>query len=163
MNKETEPRSAQYLAQSHTLRKWWHWVLGPGLLIPTSDCFPWYHLPLILLLTHLRCVLKLIAVNIFTHRNHCWTKSSHFIYEQLMSWIQVHSSIFAWRIPWSEEPGRLQSLGHKKLDTTEWPTLLLLYNVALVPGVWCCESAMCLHLSPLFWVSFPLRSPQSIE
>ena len=23
----------------------------------------------------------------------------------------VHSSILAWRIPWTEEPGRLQSLG----------------------------------------------------
>ena len=24
------------------------------------------------------------------------------------------SSILAWRIPWKEEPGRLQSMGHKK-------------------------------------------------
>ena len=23
----------------------------------------------------------------------------------------THSSIFAWRIPWTEEPGRLQSMG----------------------------------------------------
>ena len=23
----------------------------------------------------------------------------------------THSSIFAWRIPWTEEPGRLQSVG----------------------------------------------------
>ena len=23
----------------------------------------------------------------------------------------IHSSIFAWRIPWTEEPGRLQSMG----------------------------------------------------
>ena len=23
----------------------------------------------------------------------------------------VHSSILAWRIPWTEEPGRLQSMG----------------------------------------------------
>ena len=29
------------------------------------------------------------------------------------------ASILAWRIPWTEEPGRLQSLGHKELDTTE--------------------------------------------
>ena len=28
----------------------------------------------------------------------------------------TYSSIFAWRIPWTEEPGRLQSMGHKKLD-----------------------------------------------
>ena len=28
------------------------------------------------------------------------------------------SSILAWRIPWTEEPGRLQSIGFKELDTT---------------------------------------------
>ena len=31
----------------------------------------------------------------------------------------THSSILAWRIPWTEEPGRLQSWGRKELDTTE--------------------------------------------
>ena len=29
------------------------------------------------------------------------------------------SSIFAWRIPWTQEPGGLQSWGHKESDTTE--------------------------------------------
>ena len=32
----------------------------------------------------------------------------------------VHSSIHAWRIPWTEEPGGLRSMGHKESDTTEW-------------------------------------------
>ena len=31
----------------------------------------------------------------------------------------THSSILAWRIPWTEEPGRLQSIGRKELDRTE--------------------------------------------
>ena len=31
----------------------------------------------------------------------------------------THSSIFAWRIPWTEDPGRLQSMGLQELDTTE--------------------------------------------
>ena len=31
----------------------------------------------------------------------------------------THSSILAWEIPWTEEPGRLQSMGHKELDKTE--------------------------------------------
>ena len=31
----------------------------------------------------------------------------------------THSSIFARRIPWTEEPGRLQSTGRKESDTTE--------------------------------------------
>ena len=30
----------------------------------------------------------------------------------------THSSIFAWRIPWTEEPGRLQTMGSQELDTT---------------------------------------------
>ena len=31
----------------------------------------------------------------------------------------THSSILAWKIPWTEEAGRLQSVGHKESDTTE--------------------------------------------
>ena len=30
----------------------------------------------------------------------------------------IHSSILAWRIPWTEEPGRLQSIGSQESDTT---------------------------------------------
>ena len=31
----------------------------------------------------------------------------------------THSSTLAWGIPWTEEPGGLQSTGSKELDTTE--------------------------------------------
>ena len=31
----------------------------------------------------------------------------------------THSSILAWRIPWTREPGRLQSMELQKSDTTE--------------------------------------------
>ena len=30
----------------------------------------------------------------------------------------THSSILAWEIPWTEEPGRLQSIGSQVSDTT---------------------------------------------
>ena len=30
-----------------------------------------------------------------------------------------HSSTLAWKIPWTEEPGRLQSMGSLESDTTE--------------------------------------------
>ena len=43
----------------------------------------------------------------------------------------THSSILAWRIPWTEEPGRLQSMGHKESGMTEWVTLLLSLSVLL--------------------------------
>ena len=31
----------------------------------------------------------------------------------------THSRILAWKIPWMEEPGRLQSMGLQRVDTTE--------------------------------------------
>ena len=31
----------------------------------------------------------------------------------------THSSTLAWKIPWTQEPGRLQSMGSIELDTTE--------------------------------------------
>ena len=31
----------------------------------------------------------------------------------------THSSTLAWKIPWTEEPGRLQSMGSLRVDTTE--------------------------------------------
>ena len=31
----------------------------------------------------------------------------------------THSSVLAWRIPWTEEPGRLQSVGLKESDMIE--------------------------------------------
>ena len=33
--------------------------------------------------------------------------------DPLENGIATHSSILAWRIPWTEEPGRLQSMGLK--------------------------------------------------
>ena len=31
----------------------------------------------------------------------------------------IHSSIIAWKIPWTEEPGRLQPMGPQRVETTE--------------------------------------------
>ena len=31
----------------------------------------------------------------------------------------THSSILAWKIPWTEEPVRLQSMGSQRIDMTE--------------------------------------------
>ena len=38
----------------------------------------------------------------------------------------THSSFLGWRIPWTEEPGGLLSMGLKELDVTGQLTLLLL-------------------------------------
>ena len=44
--------------------------------------------------------------------------------------METHSSILAWKSPWTEEPGGLQSTDHKDLDTTE-----LLSTPTLLPSV----------------------------
>ena len=68
----------------------------------------------------------------------------------------THSSILAWRIPWTEEPGGLQSMVSQELDTTErlhhyqskWEKNLkrngyvYLYNL---------EKEMATHSSTLAW------------
>ena len=42
--------------------------------------------------------------------------------DPLQKGMATHSSILAWRIPWTEEPGGLQSMGSGRTesDTTEW-------------------------------------------
>ena len=44
---------------------------------------------------------------------------------QLLGWedplekeMAIHSSILAWKIPWTEEPGGLQSMGSQESDTS---------------------------------------------
>ena len=39
--------------------------------------------------------------------------------EPLEKEMATHPCILAWRIPWTEEPGRLQSAGSQELDTTQ--------------------------------------------
>ena len=39
--------------------------------------------------------------------------------DPLENGMTTYSSIVAWRIPWTEEPGGLQSMGCKESDTTE--------------------------------------------
>ena len=48
----------------------------------------------------------------------CWE-------DPLEKGMATHSSILARRIPWTEEPGGLQSMGHKESDRTEKLTLSL--------------------------------------
>ena len=36
--------------------------------------------------------------------------------DSLEKGMATHSSILAWRIPWAEEPGRLQSMGSQRVE-----------------------------------------------
>ena len=43
----------------------------------------------------------------------------------------THSSILAWRIPWTEKPGKLQSIGSQKVGHEGWPYRYLVKNVPI--------------------------------
>ena len=47
------------------------------------------------------------------------TEMSHIYAVQLENEMETHSSILAWRIPWTKELCGLQSMGSKELDTIE--------------------------------------------
>ena len=42
----------------------------------------------------------------------------------------THSGILAWRIPWTEEPVGLQSMGSQESETTEQLTLSLYFSLS---------------------------------
>ena len=49
-----------------------------------------------------------------------WETSVQFLgwEDPLEKEMAIHTSILAWKIPWTEEPGKLQSMGSQELDTT---------------------------------------------
>ena len=49
------------------------------------------------------------------------------------------SSILAWRIPWTEEPGEQQSMGSQRVGH-EWETNMSLHFMVLLVVMYGCES-----------------------
>ena len=45
----------------------------------------------------------------------------------------THSSVLAWEIPWTEEPGGIQSVGSQESDTTERLNHFLAIHLSLCP------------------------------
>ena len=79
------------------------------------------------------CTLFLQYLRVICFRTHHryqspWMLKSHsepsiaFLPEKVMA---THSSTLAWKIPWTEEPGRLSPRGHKESDMTERTSLSL--------------------------------------
>ena len=54
----------------------------------------------------------------------------------------THSSILAWRIPWTEKPGRLSPWGRKESDTTERLHLLTYSHIWLLVFIGDCSSVL---------------------
>ena len=48
----------------------------------------------------------------------------------------VHFSILAWRIPWTEEPGELQSMGSEESDITEKLTFTSLFMLVYILDIY---------------------------
>ena len=42
----------------------------------------------------------------------------------------AHSSVLTWRIPWTEEPGGLQSIGSQRVRH-DWATRTFIFNLLL--------------------------------
>ena len=59
----------------------------------------------------------------------------------------THSSIRLWEIPWTEDPGGLQSMGLQELDTIEWLSLHFTYaKIYYVPGTLLAHLPLLFHL-----------------
>ena len=54
----------------------------------------------------------------------------------------THSSILAWRIPWREESGGLQSQGRKESDMTEQLTLFIFKKIKLTTSKLTAEQSL---------------------
>ena len=54
-----------------------------------------------------------------TQESQVWSLAQE---DPLLEEMATHSSILSWKIPWTEESGRLQSRGPKELDMTKWPS-----------------------------------------
>ena len=72
-------------------------ISGLSVIFYCSVCLSWRHY-------HIVC--------------YCGGSIRHIALEEEMA---TRSSVLAWRIPWTEEPGRSRPWGHRELDTTEWP------------------------------------------
>ena len=76
--------------------------------------------------------------------------------------IATHFSILAWKIPWMEEPGRLQSMGSQR-GRQDWATSLWLSNVENLDCNSLGKVNACLPICPdasllrSFWLSLSLK------
>ena len=75
----------------------------------------------------------------------------------------AHSSILAWEVPWTEEPGGQCPWGRQEADMTEWLTLWLskIYFLFLASYFSCC--LFCLIFLPFFWYLWTVFTYQHLK
>ena len=90
----------------------------------------------------------------------------------------IHSSTIAWRIPWTEEPGRLQSMGSQRVGH-DWATSLIalfiiywlffissrsLLNLSCIFSILVSRICICnSFLFSRFWIIFPIIIQNSLS
>ena len=113
-------------------------VSGPGFFFTTGDRitvglrqlhWPQNSLPVYIIPNTWKCIYS--HIYIFYKIDACilvlkfiWLWITH-LTEKAMA---PHSSTLAWKIPWMEEPGRLQSMGSRKVGH-DWATSLSLFTL----------------------------------
>ena len=76
----------------------------------------------------------------------------------------THSSTLAWRIPWTEEPGRLQSMGSQESDlVTKEREREPINNVVIVSGGQQRDSVIHIHVFILSQTPLSSRLLHNIE
>ena len=68
--------------------------------------------------------LELRSAHLVNYPSKCFSSSIDMYTEKAMA---PHSSTLAWKIPWTEEPGRLQSMGSLRVGHN-WTTSLSFFN-----------------------------------
>ena len=67
-----------------------------------------------------------------------------FIIVKMEKAMAPHSSILAWKIPWTEEPGRLESMGSQRVGH-DWATSLSLFHFHALEKEMATHSCSCLE------------------
>ena len=81
----------------------------------------------------------------------------------------THSSILAWKIPWTEKPCRLQSMGSQSVEH-DWVTLLYVHKIQQLKGIhyWSIilskrtqgKRRCAKTIIPFMWISTKLRKEE---
>ena len=113
------PLSRRTGAPQQRVQRWGMWRLGSASYSLQNPGSGTYHFPSFLERTSLmaQTVQNPPAVQ------ETWVQSLG-QEDPLEKEMATHSSILAWRIPWTEQPGGLPSMGSQELNMTKWLILL---------------------------------------
>ena len=79
----------------------------------------------------------------------------------------THSSIFAWRIPWTEEPGGLQSMRSQRVRrdlVTQFIQLLSRVRLFATPWTVTCQAPLSMDFSrQKYWNGLPCPPPGNLS